>query len=126
MLRLLVLLLTLLPLATLSDPLHLRVQGSNTIGAALIPALVQGQLRAQQATAIAQQPGKVANERVITARDVHGQPLRIDIAAHGSSTALSRWAVARLTWPPPRDRSTTVKCASCRRWATCAQPAQNK
>ncbi|MFZ4822106.1 hypothetical protein CQW32_15800 [Pseudomonas putida] len=86
MLRLLVLLLTLLPLATLSEPLHLRVQGSNTIGAALMPALVQGQLRAQQATAIAQQPGKVANERVITARDVHGQALRIDIAAHGSST----------------------------------------
>ncbi|MFG0323938.1 substrate-binding domain-containing protein [Pseudomonas sp. zjy_15] len=86
MLRLLVLLLTLLPLATLAEPLHLRVQGSNTIGAALLPALVQGQLRAQQATAIEQQPGKVANEWVVTARDVHGQRLRIDIAAHGSST----------------------------------------
>jgi len=67
MLRLLVLLLTLLPLATLAEPLHLRVQGSNTIGAALLPALVQGQLRAQQANAIEQQPGKVANEWVITA-----------------------------------------------------------
>ncbi|EJT82687.1 OmpA/MotB domain-containing protein [Pseudomonas putida S11] len=84
--RLLVLLLTLLPLATLAEPAHLRVQGSNTIGAALLPALVQGQLRAQQATAIEQYPGKLANETVITARDKHGQPLRIDIAAHGSST----------------------------------------
>ncbi|MHC5125891.1 substrate-binding domain-containing protein [Pseudomonas inefficax] len=84
--RLLVLLLTLLPLAALAEPAHLRVQGSNTIGAALLPALVQGQLRAQQATAIEQHPGKRANETVITARDAHGQPLRIDIAAHGSST----------------------------------------
>ncbi|NQD57691.1 OmpA family protein [Pseudomonas sp. CM25] len=84
--RLLVLLLTLIPLATLAEPSHLRVQGSNTIGAALLPALVQGQLRAQQATAIEQQPGKLANETVITARDALGQPMRIDIAAHGSST----------------------------------------
>mgnify|MGYP003584320200 FL=1 len=86
MLRLLVLLLTLLPLATPAEPAHLRVQGSNTIGAALLPALVQGQLRAQQATAIQQQPGNVANETVITAQDDHGQPIRIDVAAHGSST----------------------------------------
>lgn len=84
--RLLFLLLTLLPLAALAEPAHLRVQGSNTIGAALLPALVQGQLRAQQATAIEQHPGKRANETVITALDAHGQPLRIDIAAHGSST----------------------------------------
>lgn len=86
MLRLLVLLLTLLPLATPAEPAHLRVQGSNTIGAALLPALVQGQLRAQRATAIQQQPGNVPNETVITAQDDHGQPIRIDVAAHGSST----------------------------------------
>ncbi len=84
--RLLVLLLTLLPLATLAGPAHLRVHGSNTIGAALLPALVQGELRAQHASAIEQQPGKLPNETVITARDVQGQPVRVDIAAHGSST----------------------------------------
>ena len=84
--RLLVLLLTLIPFATLAEPMHIRAQGSNTIGAALLPALVKGQLHAQQATAIEQQPGKRANETVITARDAHGQPVRIDIAAHGSST----------------------------------------
>lgn len=84
--RLLVLLLTLLPLATLAEPAHLRVQGSNTIGAALLPALVQGQLRAQQATDIEQRPGNVANETVITARNAQDQPVRIDVAAHGSST----------------------------------------
>ncbi|MGO3987841.1 phosphate ABC transporter substrate-binding/OmpA family protein [Pseudomonas sp. SAS7] len=87
--RLLVLLLTLIPFATLAEPMHMRAQGSNTIGAALLPALVQGQLRAQQATAIEQQPGKWANETVITARDAHGQPLRVDIAAHGSSTGFA-------------------------------------
>ena len=87
--RLLVLFLTLLPLATLAEPVHLRLQGSNTIGAALLPALVQGQLRTQQATVIEQQPGKVSNESVITARDAQGQPVRVDIAAHGSSTGFA-------------------------------------
>ncbi|MFK3770520.1 substrate-binding domain-containing protein [Pseudomonas putida] len=86
MLRLLLLLLPLLPLTAIAEPVHLRVQGSNTIGATLLPALVQGHLWAQQATAIEQRPGAVANETVITAVDVQGQPLRIDIAAHGSST----------------------------------------
>ena len=87
--RLLLILLALLPLSALADFAHLRVQGSNTIGAALLPALVQGQLRAQGATAIEQAPGTHINETVITARDVRGQPLRIDIAAHGSSTGFA-------------------------------------
>ncbi|WP_449433751.1 substrate-binding domain-containing protein [Pseudomonas putida] len=86
MLRLLLLLFALLPLTTQAEPMHLRVQGSNTVGAALLPALVQGLLWAQQATAIEQTPGAVANETVIQARDPQGHPLRIDIAAHGSST----------------------------------------
>jgi len=86
MLRLLLLILPLLPLTAVAEPAHLRVQGSNTIGATLLPALVQGQLRAQKATAIEQRPGAMTNETVITARDAQGQPLRIDIAAHGSST----------------------------------------
>ncbi|CAM3014331.1 substrate-binding domain-containing protein [Pseudomonas plecoglossicida] len=89
MLRPLLLLLPLLPLIAVAEPAHLRVQGSNTIGAALLPALVQGQLRAQQATDIEQRPGAQPNETVIKARDAHGQPLRIDIAAHGSSTGFA-------------------------------------
>jgi len=87
--RLLLILLALLPLSALADFAHLRVQGSNTIGAALLPALVQGQLRAQGATAIEQAPGTHTNETVITARDVRGQPLRIDIAARRSPRASS-------------------------------------
>lgn len=89
MLRLLLLLLPLLPLTAMAEAGHLRVQGSNTIGAALLPALVQGQLWAQQATDIQQSPGAVPNETVITARDAHGQALRIDVAAHGSSTGFA-------------------------------------
>lgn len=85
--RLLVLLLALLPLTAHAE--HLRVQGSNTIGAALLPALVQAQLRARHATAIEQHPGQLANETVITARDSQGQPIHVDIAAHGSSTGFA-------------------------------------
>ncbi|MGY4527861.1 phosphate ABC transporter substrate-binding/OmpA family protein [Pseudomonas sp. UBA4617] len=85
--RLLVLLLSLL--AQMAHAEHLRVQGSNTIGAALLPALVQAQLRARHATAIEQHPGQLANETVITARDSQGQPIRVDIAAHGSSTGFT-------------------------------------
>lgn len=85
--RLLVLLLSLLALAAQAE--HLRVQGSNTIGAALLPALVQAHLRTRQATAIEQHPGQLANETVITARDAQGQPIRVDIAAHGSSTGFA-------------------------------------
>ncbi|MEN5305522.1 substrate-binding domain-containing protein [Pseudomonas sp. TWI628] len=89
MFRLLLLLLPLLPLTALAETGHLRVQGSNTIGAALLPALVQGQLWAQKATEVRQSAGTVANETVITARDAQGQALRIDIAAHGSSTGFT-------------------------------------
>lgn len=89
MFRLLLLLLPLLPLTALAEAGHLRVQGSNTIGAALLPALVQGQLWAQKATEVRQSAGTVANETVITARDAQGQALRIDIAAHGSSTGFT-------------------------------------
>ncbi|MDZ3991096.1 phosphate ABC transporter substrate-binding/OmpA family protein [Pseudomonas sp. Teo4] len=87
--RLLILLIPLLPLMALAEPAHLRVQGSNTIGAALLPALVKGLLQAQHATAIEQRPAAVANETVIQAQDAQGRPLRVDIAAHGSSTGFT-------------------------------------
>ncbi|MHC6225970.1 substrate-binding domain-containing protein [Pseudomonas sp. X10] len=84
--RLLPLLLCLLPLLALAEPAQLRIQGSNTIGAALAPALVRGLLQAQGATAIETLPGAALNEVQVQARDAKGQVLRIDIAAHGSST----------------------------------------
>lgn len=87
--RLLALLCCLLPLLALAEPLQLRIQGSNTIGAALAPALVRGLLEAQGATAFEQAPGEHANETQIRALNAQGQPLHIDIAAHGSSTGFA-------------------------------------
>lgn len=84
--RLLALLCCLFPLLALAGPAQLRIQGSNTIGATLAPALVQGLFAAQGATAVTQHPGSQANETEIQATDVQGQPLRSTIAAHGSST----------------------------------------
>ncbi|WP_339490757.1 phosphate ABC transporter substrate-binding/OmpA family protein [Pseudomonas sp. EL_65y_Pfl2_R95] len=68
-----------------SAPL-LRMQGSNTIGAKLGPALVKGMLEAQGYRAINIQPSGVENEQRVTATSAKGQNVRIDIAAHGSST----------------------------------------
>ena len=77
------------PLVGPRRPAQLRIQGSNTIGAALTPALIQGLLAAQGATAVTQTPSRQANETEINALDAQGQPLRITIAAHGSSTGFT-------------------------------------
>lgn len=87
--RVLFLLIALLPGLALAEPAQLRAQGSNTIGAALLPALAKGLLQAQHAQAMEQHPGAKPNETVINARDASGQALRIDIAAHGSSTGFT-------------------------------------
>ncbi|MBI6924582.1 phosphate ABC transporter substrate-binding/OmpA family protein [Pseudomonas putida] len=86
MARLLALLLTVLPVMAWAEPMHLRIQGSNTLGSALLPALVQAQLRAEHATQVQVHPGRSDNETVITATRADGVGVRIDIAAHGSST----------------------------------------
>ncbi|MCP3752867.1 substrate-binding domain-containing protein [Pseudomonas sp. SBB6] len=84
------LVLCLFPLIGAADPqAQLRIQGSNTIGAALAPALVTGLLEQQGASAISIVSGDAANERQVRARDSNGQALRIDIAAHGSSTGFT-------------------------------------
>lgn len=87
--RFLLSLLCVLPWLALAEPVQLRIQGSNTIGATLAPALVRGLLQAQGATAIETVPGADVNELQVRARDVLGHPLRIDIAAHGSSTGFT-------------------------------------
>lgn len=78
--------LGLLPLLVHAEPAYLSIQGSNTIGAALAPALARGLLHAQGATAIETLSGPAPNELQVRARDLTGRPVRIDIAAHGSST----------------------------------------
>jgi phosphate transport system substrate-binding protein len=67
----------------------LRIQGSNTIGAQLGPALVAGLLDKQGAGSIQQQPGAQPNEIRVTGLLPSGQKVTIDIAAHGSSTGFA-------------------------------------
>ncbi|MDD1012119.1 phosphate ABC transporter substrate-binding/OmpA family protein [Pseudomonas rubra] len=84
------LVLCLLPLLGAADPqAQLRIQGSNTIGAALAPALVTGMLEQQGASAISILRTDAANELQVRAQGSNGQALRIDIAAHGSSTGFT-------------------------------------
>lgn len=86
------LLLCLLPLLARAAPdsqAQLRIQGSNTIGAALAPTLVKGMLQAHGASNISIIKTDTANEIQVRAQDTNGQPLRIDIAAHGSSTGFA-------------------------------------
>ena len=69
----------------LAGPDTLRIQGSNTLGAALLPALVRGLLEArglQDIQTFTPAPG----EQLITAHEPNGSSLRFAIAAHGSST----------------------------------------
>ncbi|RWU21018.1 hypothetical protein DM813_17535 [Pseudomonas alkylphenolica] len=86
------LLLCLFPLlarAAPDDQAQLRIQGSNTIGAALAPALVKGLLESQGARQISIEATATANEIQVRALSPDGHPLRVDIAAHGSSTGFA-------------------------------------
>ena len=85
--RRLLLLLCIVSLSAgaLAGPDTLRIQGSNTLGAALMPALIRGLLEARgmhDIRTLHLSPG----EQAITARDTEGAPLRFVIGAHGSST----------------------------------------
>ncbi|VVM42882.1 hypothetical protein PS631_00381 [Pseudomonas fluorescens] len=107
--RLLSLLLLSLPLLCLAEPVQLRIQGSNTIGTALGPALVQGMLRSKGATAIEHSAGAVPNEIAITAQGRDGELLSVLIAAHGSSTGFAALGSGAQIWLRPRDRSVTSR-----------------
>lgn len=65
--------------------LLLRIQGSNTIGAHLAPALAAGLLR-QQGVAHPEQQISAPNEVSVSGRDAQRRLLQITVAAHGSGT----------------------------------------
>ena len=67
----------------------LRIQGSNTIGSQLSPALVEALFRQQGYSHIKRLPGAAENELAIEGRNAEGQLIRAELAAHGSSTAFS-------------------------------------
>jgi len=67
----------------------LRIQGSNTIGAALGPALVKGLMQDQGLTKVHSEPSASINEQQIVGQSAQGRRVVVDVAAHGSSTGFS-------------------------------------
>ncbi|WP_106803384.1 substrate-binding domain-containing protein [Pseudomonas sp. S5D5] len=95
MLRVL-LVLTLFPLFAVAASLPvpeqgpaLRIQGSNTIGAALGPALVKGLMEHQGLQSVHSEPGDGANEQRVIGKTRQGKTVTIEVAAHGSSTGFA-------------------------------------
>ncbi len=95
MLRVL-LVLTLFPLFAVSAPLPvpdqgpaLRIQGSNTIGAALGPALVKGLMEHQGLQGVHSEPAEGANEQRVIGKTRQGKTVSVEVAAHGSSTGFA-------------------------------------
>ncbi|TVT89485.1 substrate-binding domain-containing protein [Pseudomonas sp. RGB] len=91
-----VLLLLTLPLYAVAAALPvpdqgpaLRIQGSNTIGAALGPALVMGMMQYQGLQAVHSEPGDGANEQRVIGKTRQGRTVTIEVAAHGSSTGFA-------------------------------------
>ncbi|MGL6091031.1 MAG: substrate-binding domain-containing protein, partial [Pseudomonas paracarnis] len=67
----------------------LRIQGSNTIGAALGPALVKGLMEYQGLQDVRAEPGAGVNEQRVVGKTRQGQTVTIEVAAHGSSTGFA-------------------------------------
>lgn len=67
----------------------LRIQGSNTIGAALGPALVEGLLGEQGLRRIHRETLATANELRIVGETDQGHRVVVEVAAHGSSTGFT-------------------------------------
>ncbi|MCQ4347136.1 phosphate ABC transporter substrate-binding/OmpA family protein [Pseudomonas stutzeri] len=91
-------LLALLPVASLAAlPLPadgrpaLRVQGSNTIGAKLGPALIGGLLEKEGFTRVRIEDSR-ENEQRVTGFDAGGRLVSIEVAAHGSGTGFAALA----------------------------------
>lgn len=70
----------------------LRIQGSNTIGARLGPALVKGLLEEQGFSAIRIEAGTADNEQQVTGKTSDGRRVSIEVAAHGSGTGFTSLA----------------------------------
>ncbi|WP_426139614.1 substrate-binding domain-containing protein [Pseudomonas sp. DWP3-1-2] len=73
------------PLSSDNNPV-LRIQGSNTIGAQLGPALVEGLMRKQGLQSVHTEPGAQPNEVRVSGTTTERHVVTIDVAAHGSST----------------------------------------
>ncbi|MFJ7885430.1 substrate-binding domain-containing protein [Pseudomonas sp. NPDC096917] len=88
-LKLLILLCAITHPAFAGPVADLRIQGSNTIGANLGPALVAAMLAEQGFHDIHRVPVTPPNEYSIVATKTLGQQIRVDVSAHGSGTGFS-------------------------------------
>lgn len=73
----------------------LRIQGSNTIGGALGPALVKGLMEHQGLQGVHSEPGAGANEQRVVGKTRQGKTVTVEVAAHGSSTGFAALKNAR-------------------------------
>ncbi|WP_339542429.1 phosphate ABC transporter substrate-binding/OmpA family protein [Pseudomonas sp. JAI120] len=96
MLRVLFLLCCAFSLSVVAAPLPvpdqgpaLRIQGSNTIGAALGPALVKGLMEHQGLQAVHSEAAEGANEQRVVGKTRQGKTVTVEVAAHGSSTGFA-------------------------------------
>ena len=67
----------------------LRIQGSNTIGAALGPALVEGLMKKQGLLKVHSEATDKPNESRIVGETEQGRRVEVELAAHGSSTGFT-------------------------------------
>ncbi|MBF2993010.1 hypothetical protein HKT22_09300 [Pseudomonas aeruginosa] len=77
-----------LPIPTDDTP-ALRIQGSNTIGAKLLPALVEGLMEEEGLEDIRRTPGERENELHLLGKSRDGRLVRVELSAHGSSTGFA-------------------------------------
>ena len=77
----------------------LRIQGSNTIGANLGPALVSAMLAEQGLHDIHSVPVIPPNEHTIVGTTAQGRQIRVDVAAHGSGTGFTALAAGHAVKP---------------------------
>lgn len=75
--------------ASAADLPVLRIQGSNTIGAALGPALVEGLMREQGLLKVHSEAPDTANEMQVVGETAEGRRVVVEVAAHGSSTGFT-------------------------------------
>lgn len=85
----LILLCAITQLALAQPVADLHIQGSNTIGANLGPALVTAMLIEQGFHDVHSIPVTPANEYSIVATKTLGQQIRVDVSAHGSGTGFT-------------------------------------
>ncbi|KEF30764.1 Phosphate-binding protein [Marinobacter nitratireducens] len=72
----------------------LEIHGSNTIGARLAPMLMTAYLQQSSGTKVTTRPNGKENERLLLT-SVDGKPVRVLVAAHGSSTGYKALAANR-------------------------------